>query len=123
MKRRGTGCRRFISKFNTTVLIVALLLLLGAAVAQAAKADECEDNAIITVTGFVGEIYPNQAGTWTIPVAHPTYSCIIAPAIISEDRPPDSCYEGAKLTAIIRISVDDLIGFVSQKELIELTCE
>jgi hypothetical protein len=64
------------------------------ACAQQVKAEGCEDGAITTITGEVGEIFQNKAGTWTIPVARGGSECfrkLHAPVIISDDRPPSSC--------------------------------
>lgn len=108
------------------IFVFLLMLFCMPAIIRDAKADGCEDGAITTITGEVGEIFQNKAGTWTIPVARGAGECfrkLHAPVIISESRPPSTCRRGAKLRATIQIGGDDLFGLgVDQKKLLELTC-
>jgi hypothetical protein len=83
----------------------------------------CKDGDVITVSGEVGNIWVNKAGTWSIGVAHVVPNCLSPQwLIVSKTRPPRSCSKGVRLSARVRITETPLIGF-DQDKLIELTCE
>jgi len=108
------------------IFVGSLFLFCLSTAIQEVKAEGCEDGAITTITGEVGEIFQNKAGTWTIPVARGAGECfrkLHAPVIISEMRPPSTCRRGAKLKATIQIGGEDLFGLgVDQKKLLDLMC-
>ena len=84
---------------------------------------QCKDGDVITVSGEVGNIWLNKAGTWSISLVHFAPNCLSRQYfIVSKTCPPRSCSKGARLSARVQI-IDVLFMGFDQDKLIELNCE
>jgi hypothetical protein len=66
----------------------------------------CGDHAILDVTATLGDVWRNGAGNWSLALIRPEARCDIGvPVIPSLYQPPSACRRGAKISAIVELSV------------------